>query len=402
MVALLIVFVLTRAAGAWLADHPLQYGRNVTGDVELYEFWAEGIVDGGSPYTDVGVQYPPGLLPFILAPETTGDLSSYRTSLIGLMLLMDALGLIGLVLIATRHGSTLGPWIWVVAIPLIGPLAYLRLDFVPAVATIWAIERASRGAWAGAGVWLGMGAAAKLFPFLLLPISFICSPQRRRFIVGAIVVPALTALPFVLSPRGLIRNVLEYHAGRDVHIESTWGSLLLIASKLGLDVSMRFSAESFNVAGSASSSVKIAALVSAVLAVGIAAWFAARVLPRGDVVGLTDLMFATIAMSVAMSTVFSPQFVLWVLAPGAAALCSSNTSMRLPVLFLLPIAALTQWLYPFAYIHLLRMDAKGLLLLSIRNLLILGSASLAFALLWGNRARRQNRSGATGGKRDVS
>jgi hypothetical protein len=271
MIALLVVFVLTRVTGAWLADHPLEYGRNVTGDVELYEFWAEGILDGASPYADVGVQYPPGLLPFILAPETTGDLSSYRTSLIGLMLLMDALGLIGLVLIATRHGSSLGPWIWVVAIPLIGPLVYLRQDFVPAVATIWAIERISRGAWAGAGAWLGLGAAAKLFPFLLLPISFICSPERRRFIVGAVVVPALTLLPFVLSPRGLIRNVLEYHGARDVHIESTWGLLLLIASKLGLDVSMRFSAESFNVVSPASSSVKIAALLSAVLAVGIVA-----------------------------------------------------------------------------------------------------------------------------------
>ena len=45
---------------------------------------------------------------------------------------------------------------------------------------------------------------------------------------------------------------------------------------------MRFSAESFNVVSPASSSVQIAALVSAVLAVGIAAWFAARVLPLGE------------------------------------------------------------------------------------------------------------------------
>ena len=388
MIALLVVFVLTRATAAWLADHPLEYGRDVTGDVELYEFWAEGIVDGGSPYTDVPVQYPPGLLPFILAPETTGDLSSYRTSLIGLMLLIDALGLIGLVLIATRHGSSLGPWTWVVALPLIGPLVYLRLDLVPAVATIWAVERASRGAWAGAGVWLGLGAAAKLYPLLLLPISFVCSPQRRRFVVGAIVVPALALLPFVLSPRGLIRNVLEYHAGRDVHIESTWGLLLLVASKLGLDVSMRFSAESFNVVGPASSSVQIAALVSAVLAVGMTAWFAARALPRGDVEGLADLMFATLAMSIAVSTVFSPQFILWMLAPGAAALSSSNTSIRMPVLLLVPIAALTQWLYPFAYGHLLAMDAGGLLLLATRNLLVIASAALAFVSLWRKRSRR--------------
>jgi hypothetical protein len=388
MVALLVVFLLTRVGGAWLADHPVQYGRNVTGDVELYEFWADQIEEGGSPYTDVPVQYPPGLLPFIMAPETLGDLLSYRTSLIGLMVIVDALGLIGLALIAHRQGSLLGPWIWVIAIPLIGPLVYLRLDLVPAVATIWAVERLSRGAWAGAGAWLGLGAAAKLYPALLLPVSFISSPKRRRFLVGACVVPALALLPFVLSPRGLIHNVLEYHAGRDVHIESSWGLLLLVASKLGLNVCIRFSAESFNVLSPVSSAVRILALISTALTIGVATWFAARVLRRGDVVGLTGLMYATLAMSIAVSTVFSPQFILWMLAPGAAALCSTGTSLRMPVLLLVPIAALSQLLYPFEYGHLLAMDTRGLLLLALRDLLVLTSASLAFVMLWKNRSSK--------------
>ncbi len=103
--------------------------------------------------------------------------------------------------------------------------------------------------------------------------------------------------------------------------------------------------------------------------------------------GLADLMYATLAMSVALSTVFSPQFTLWVLAPGAAALCSTNTSIRMPVLLLVPIAALTQWLYPFAYGHVLAMDAGGLLLLASRDLLVLASGSLAFLTLWRKRSR---------------
>jgi hypothetical protein len=388
MVPLLLVFVLTRTGGAWLADHPVRYGRDVTGDVELYAFWADHIVEGESPYSDVPVQYPPGLLPFILAPEGLADGFSYRNSLIGLMLMVDAFGLLGLVLIARRQGSLLGPSVWVIVIPLLGPLVYLRLDLVPAVATIWAVERLSRGAWAGAGAWLGLGAAAKLYPALLLPPALICSLERRRFLVGACVIPALVLLPFVLSPRGLIRNVLLYHSGRGVHLESSWGWLLLVASKLGLNVSVRFSAESFNVLSPASSTVRILAIVSIILLIGLAAWFAAKVIPRGEVVGLTDLMYATLATSVALSTVFSPQFVLWILAPGAAALCSSSTSLRWPVLMLVPIAALTQWLYPFEYGHLLAIDAQGLILLTFRNLLVLVSASLAFLLLWRRRNRR--------------
>ncbi len=359
----------------------------MTSDVELYEFWAEDIVDGGRPYTDVPVQYPPGLLPFILAPETTGDLSSYRTSLIGLMLLMDALGLIGLVLIADRHGSSLGPWIWVVAIPLIGPLVYLRLDLVPAVATLWAVERASRGAWAGAGAWLGLGVVAKLYPILLLPISFICSPERRRFVVGAVVVPALALLPFVLSPRGLVRNVL-----------STTQEGTCISKAPGACCS--WFPRSWD---------RTSPCTSAPVLQRSWSWLVGREdrcsrlgrphgraislvrrsspSPRGTA-GLADLMYATLAMSVALSTVFSPQFVLWLLASGAAALCSSNTSIRMPVLLLVPIAVLTQWLFPFAYGHLLAMDARGMLLLATRNLLVLASGSLAFLLLWKKRSRR--------------
>jgi hypothetical protein len=73
------------------------------------------------------------------------------------------------------------------------------------------------------------------------------------------------------------------------------------------------------------------------------------------------------------------------LAPGAAALCSTQTSLRIPVVLLVPIAALTQWLYPFEYGHLLAVDARGLLLLALRDLLVLASASLAFVMLWRNR-----------------
>jgi hypothetical protein len=302
------------------------------------------------------------------------------------MVIVDTLGLAGLALIAKRQGSLLGAWVWVIVIPLLGPIVYLRLDLVPAVATIWAFERLSRGAWGGAGVWLGFAAAAKLYPALLLPAAVICAPVRRRLLLGACAVPALALIPFVLSPRGLIRHVLEYHAGRDVHIESSWGLVLLLASKFGAQVSVHIG-ESFNVVSSASSAVRASSLIALALVTGMSAWFAARVLPRGDVVGLTDLSYALLAMSVALSTVFSPQFVLWILAPGAAALCSSSTSIRSPVLLLVPIAALTQWLYPFEYGHLLAIDAQGLLLLTFRTLFVLASASLAFILLW----RRHNR-----------
>jgi hypothetical protein len=383
LLALLLgVFVLTRLVGAWLADHPGSYGRNVTGDVELYQYWADRIVGGHAPYTGVPVEYPPGLLPFILGPEASPVHASYRTLLIWLMLVVDSLGLFGLTLTARRWGSMWGPWLWVLVVPLIGPIVYVRLDLVPAVATIWAMERVSAGAWGGAGGWMGLGTAAKLYPALLLPLGVLVARSRRRFIVWTVCVLAFAFLPFALSPRGLVRNVIGYHAGRDIQIESTWGLLLLVASKVGHKVSLAFGAGSFNVVSSVSSPLKVLALASSLLAVTAGAFFAARAIPRGDGKGLAALMFGTLSLSIGLGTVFSPQFVLWMLALAAAASCALSSPVRIPALLLIPVAVLTQLLYPFQYKHLIVADGLGLLLLALRNGLVLALALSALLLVW--------------------
>ena len=379
---LLAVFLLTRLVGAWLADHPGSYGRNVTGDVELYQFWADRIVGGHAPYTGVPVEYPPGLLPFILGPKASPVHASYRTLLIWLMLVVDALGLLGLILTARRWGSMWGPWLWILVVPLIGPIVYVRLDLVPSVATIWAVERLSAGAWGGAGGWIGLGTAAKLYPALLLPLGIFVARNRRRFVVWTLMVLALAFLLFALSPRGLIRNVIGYHAGRDIQIESTWGLVLLLASKFGLKVSLTFGAGSFNVVSSASSALKVLALASSLLGVAAGAFVGARAIPRGDGKALAALMFGTLSLAIGLGSVFSPQFVLWMLALAAAALCAHSTPVRIPALLVIPIAVLTQALYPFQYRHLIVADGFGLLLLGLRNGLVLIVALSAFLLVW--------------------
>jgi Glycosyltransferase family 87 len=382
LVLLLGIFLLTRSAGAWLADHPIAYGRNVTSDAELYQYWADRISGGEAPYTDVPVEYPPGLLPFILAPKASLVHASYRTSLIWLMLLIDALGLFGLIITARRWGSMLGPWLWVLVIPLIGPIVYVRLDLVPAVATIWAVERLSAGAWGGAGGWMGLATAAKLYPALLLPLVVLVIRRWRRFIGWTVVVLALAFLPFALSPRGILRNVFGYHAGRDIHIESTWGLVLLLASKLGYKVSLGFGAGSFNALSSISTPLKVTALACSVLGVAAGAFLAARTVPRDDTKGLVALMFGTLSLAIGLGTVFSPQFVLWMLALAAAASCARSSPGRAPALVLIPIAVLTQLLYPFQYRHLIAADGLGLVLLGLRNGLVLAVALSVFVLMW--------------------
>ena len=96
-------------------------------------------------------------------------------------------------------------------------------------------------------------------------------------------------------------------------------------------------------------------------------------------VRLTALMYATMSLAIGLGTVFSPQFVLWTLALGAGALCARGSRIRGPALMLLPIAALTQVVFPFQYRHLIVTDGWGLTLLGVRNLMVLASGTLAFA-----------------------
>jgi hypothetical protein len=279
--------------------------------------------------------------------------------------------MIGLLLIARRWGSLLGPGLWVGLIPLIGPVTYLRLDLVPAVATIWAVERMSKGSWRGAGAWLGFGAVAKLYPLVLLPPILVFSSHRKRLAGGALVVAILALLPFAGWGRSLARSVVRYHLERGIEIESLWGAVLLLASKLGLAIRMDFSFESLNVISSLTPSLKLVAAILLLAGVGAATWVAARAAASRQDERLAEIMFATLAVVVALATVLSPQYILWLAATGAAATCSSISSVRMPALLLAPIALLTQAIFPFLFVRLASAEPLALTTLVIRNLLLL-------------------------------
>jgi hypothetical protein len=372
VVLLVAVWVVTRAAGAWLADHPDAYaGGAITGDPELYRFWASALLDRKlPPYQGVRIEYPPGALPFIVAPALwSGAGGAYRTGLIALMLACDALGLAGVAALANRWGSTVGAWLWVALVPLLGPIAYVRLDLVPAVASIWALERAAAGAWLTSGAWWGFGALAKLYPALLLPGAWLTARRPLRLLVGAAVVVVIALAPLAGSLGALRDSVVGYHSQRGIQVESTWGLVLLAAGRAGYPVSVAFNFGAFHVAAA------IAPLLeglSTVLSLGALAacslWLRARVAP-GDVPQTAAGLFGILSLILAVAPVLSPQFLLWAIALGAAAACAPALG-RTAVLLLAPAVALSQYLYPFAYGHLLAGGGTALAALAMRNALL--------------------------------
>jgi hypothetical protein len=252
---------------------------------------------------------------------------------------------------------------------LLGPIAYLRLDLVPAVATIWALERAAAGAWLTSGAWIGFGTVVKLYPVLLLPVVWLRS-RRASIVVGAAVVAIAGLAPLAGSLEELARSVIGYHSERGIQVESSWGLILLIASRFGYPVSVAYNFGAFHAGAGISRDFEWAALaLSAAVAVG-ALWSSARARGHTDLASVATLLFGVLALILCTSSVLSPQFLLWVIALAAAAACRQSRGVERAVIALAFAAGLSQLIYPYAYDRLLAAQGIALLLLGARNLLL--------------------------------
>lgn len=377
-VLVVLAFFLTRLVLSWMADglttYPVQW---VDGDVFLYAQDARAVLGGAVPYTDIDLEYPPGSLPSILVPALSESVLPYRTGFIGFSLVVDAVGFSALLSLRRRWGGIAGAWLWVIAVPLLGPIVYLRFDLVPAVATILALERVAAGALGSGGGWLGIGAVAKIYPGMLaLPVF--AATRSVRLLVGAAiaaVVPivALVAYGGFGTLGGLITDVGGYHTARGIQVESSWASVLFIASQLDLvaDVTTVYNFQSHQVEAPVATLVGNIATVAALAALiggTLLSWRAGDRIDRDRAAALGA--FATLAMLLATGSVYSTQYTLWLVALGAVIACLADNPLRIPIALLPLVALLSQVGYPFRYAYLLVIERNAVVLVAARNLLV--------------------------------
>ncbi|WP_159079150.1 glycosyltransferase 87 family protein [Plantactinospora sp. BC1] len=358
---------------------------NVFADVALFRRWSDELLDWQVPRDDPMWQYPPGAAAlFRSLRHVAGDSAgSYEITFFALALVADLLVLLTLLRLARGDGLLLGVWAWAVVVPLLNLLTYARYDiFVTALAVVALAATIRRPVLAGAA--LGIGALVKVWPAVLLiaarPLDGL-RPVLAGFAVTIAVLGGLLTLAFTGAWSGFTGN----QADRGLQIESIGATPLVLArlGDRGVDVRYAYGAMEFV----PDPFVRPVTLGLPVLTfLGLAAlglWWLARGrhLTWTGALGF-DVALLAVLTTVATSRVFSPQYMLWLVAVAAVCLTRRDTTQRVASALIVVATALTSALFPWYYAQVSTDPAwPGTALLVVRNALVVAALGIGFRAL---------------------
>jgi len=347
------------------------------------------ILDGQVPYSDFFTEYPPlAILSFLLPALLSATQPAYGFLFALEILLLDLVVLF----ILAKFASRLNMQIWKVYIVytlcllVIGPIITGRYDLLPATLVLLALYAFISGRNKTAWAVLALGIMAKVYPVIIAPffaIYLLRYRQYRRLAQGVAVfllVLLVINLPWMLIDAGGYWQSVSYHLERGLHIESSYGSVLLVGQILGVtQTAGEFSYGSWNLSSPmADSLAHISTYVTAGLLLLVYALYARRLWRESNDVeplGMTGgaaaslLRYSMLAVVIMLlgSKLFSPQFIIW-LCP-LLPLVIVRWRYALPVLFLVT-GGITQYIYPHNYLDLEMVVPYVVVLLAVRNFLL--------------------------------
>lgn len=382
-------------------------------DVSLYHRWSGLMLEGLIPYRDFFFDYPPLAVVPILAPRVVGLLQelTFGQYLVLFAACMVALAVILTVVVravvrspdgephASRFSrfSRFSSFLVLMAVAL--PLLLVRFDLAPILLTALAMLATHRGRPVGAGVFLGLAIAAKLYAIVLVPVFaawwWLRHDRRDALVhVGAVGLSvALAVLPFAIVAGSAALDTVQFQQQRGLQLESAAGGVIQLLNMLwpeGLEVELATTHElrSDRVTAylDAQSWVALGLLAGAVVGA------IQRLRSRGGTgPALSDLAGVTVAMLIAFmltNRALSPQHVFWVV-PFVPLLSRGHQ------LALIMVAVLTIALFPVLYADLVAQEAVPIGLLNLRNLLLAG---VALSLLLARNGRATEDRGRVGPK----
>jgi hypothetical protein len=359
----------------------LVHRGNVFYDVSFYGTWATRTLDGSAiPYADFSWEYPPAALPAMLPPALITlplpelRLVPYIVAWVAMVLLIDA-AVFRLVLRRSSGGmSHPGVQLWAFALPLLGALSWSRFDIFPAAVAIVAVLLAGSRREAGSGAMAGLGATLKLWPIFLAPIQRTRRAAIRASMAAAAVIVGVAAITFALTGSTGFSQVLGYQSERGLQIESLVALPLMWLYALGGDgyyTLFAFGAWEIHGPGTeALSTIATGTFLLSLAAIGLAHWRLMKVDAGRRGVALTAV--ALLLVSLVTNKVFSPQYVLWLVAVVTAAAVLDPQTWKPYVRPLLVLAALTHLTFPMFYGDIVEGRWFGLTIMTVRSVLLIG------------------------------
>jgi hypothetical protein len=393
-----IELLIAVAVALRVAFGPLDHG-----DAMLFLGFVEPLTDGRVPYRDFSLEYPPlGYLAIIFPWLATGAGFITGSDYHALFTLeMAALAAITGACVAwlSSRGWGFGTpvrtvFTYVLLALTLLPVVMWRFDILPACLTAVALVGVAVRRPGLAGVALGLGAVAKIYPALLLPVAlafYVANGERRHaaiLVAGFAISAALVLAPFTLAAGPDVLSFLAYQDERGVQIESVFaGVVLLVHTLSGTDAQISFASGAHQLSSTLVDALSLPRQIAEVaLGAGLLAggWLGFRSdLRRFGAVTtqtLTVSLFAVLLLVVLGNKVLSPQYLVWLL-PFAA------LATRAQATLLFAAGVLTTIEYPLYFDALLRLDPLMVLVLNVRNLLLL----LLFLLLVVDLARSRSR-----------
>ena len=391
--------------GTWTALHYGFYTHKQIVDTPVYQHYGNEIAHGHVPYRDFDLEYPPGALPVFALPGLVShggghdqDVKpAFRRTFETLMWMCGAVALIAMALTLRVIGGALwAPLLFAALAPLaLGTVILSRFDLWPAVLAVGGITALVYARFRVGHVLLGLGAAAKFYPAVLLPlaVAYTWKTRGRREALLCLALAAavfvLVFLPFVaLAPGGVWRSI-SVQLGRPLQVESLGAAFLLVAHNVfGFSLAGETSHGSQNVAGGAA---HVLGVVTTLLQAGVVVWiwwsFARRPATSRALVRSSA---AAVCAFVAFGKVLSPQFLIWLI--PVVPLVRGRRGLWASAL-LLAALVLTQVWFPFRYFRLALDFETGLSWVLLARDLVL--VAIVLVLVWPSHILRRRRVAAS-------
>lgn len=368
------------------------------GDVIYYQEHIDFMFEAGPGHTMP--EYPTPVLWLLAIPYFLGAGSQvgYVIAFVLLLLALD----IGFSLTLWHHGGTLRAQAvatWSVFVGFIGPTIYLRFDLLTSVFAGWGVLCLIRHRDLRAGALAGIGAAIKLWPALLWPA--LCpggARQRWRVSIGFWLVGGGLALASLLwAGWERLLSPLTWQSGRGLQVESIWATVPMLLRALGIGdyavTTSRFQA--FEIYGPGVEVWMRIATVATVLGLGLVvaffiAWWRRG---RGRLIDAAAFVLLVILIMIVTNKTFSPQYMIWLGGPLAAAIALLGCEDRNLASFLVDRARLlalavavlgttiaTGIIFPLGYPPLVR-DIPSAAWLRLPITLVLAARNLTMILM---------------------